>query len=50
MAATVQELIEVTVLVDNHSHGGKACKKGDKIKVTAEQKAWLSGLKTPAIK
>ncbi len=34
------EKVEVT-LAKSHIHGRQRCKAGDKIKVTAEQKAWL---------
>lgn len=34
------EKVEVT-LAKPHIHGRQRCKAGDKIKVTAEQKAWL---------
>jgi hypothetical protein len=34
-------LIEIEVTVDNHTHAGKPCKKGDKIKVSPEGKAML---------
>lgn len=43
MAATSEQvtLQEVTILTDTHTHQGKPCKKGDKIKVDAETKAFL---------
>lgn len=31
---TGQDLVEITVTVDNHEHAGEQVKKGDKIKVT----------------
>lgn len=37
-------LVEVTILVDNHQHEGQLCKKGDKIKVTADERDWLANL------
>lgn len=37
---TKPDLVEVT-LAKSHIHGRQRCKAGDKIKVTAEQKAWL---------
>ncbi|TLX65071.1 hypothetical protein DN820_01800 [Stutzerimonas nosocomialis] len=40
-AAPQPELVEV-VLDKPHTHAGKPCKKGDTIKVTADQKAWLN--------
>ncbi len=39
-AAQQPELIEV-VLAKAHTHKGQPLKAGDKIKVTADQKAWL---------
>jgi hypothetical protein len=40
-AAPQPELIEVT-LDKLHTHKRKPCKAGDKIKVTEEQKSWLT--------
>jgi len=34
-------LIEVTIEIEGHTHQGEPVKKGNKIKVTAEQQAWL---------
>lgn len=31
---TGQDLVEITVTVDNHEHAGEPVKKGDKIKVS----------------
>lgn len=31
---TGQDLVEITVTVDNHEHAGETVKKGDKIKVS----------------
>lgn len=39
-AEAAPELIEVT-LAKPHTHRGKGYAKGEKIKVTAQQKAWL---------
>lgn len=41
------ELFEVT-LAKPHTHAGKDHKPGDKIKVTARQRAWLQGLEVIA--
>lgn len=38
-------LIEVTVIAENHTHEGKPVKKGNKIRVTAEQRTWLANNK-----
>lgn len=37
------ELVEVT-LAKPHTHNGRAHQPGDKIEVTADQKAWLEKL------
>ncbi|MNZ06981.1 hypothetical protein D3C78_237460 [compost metagenome] len=39
-AAQAPELIEVT-LAKPHTHNGRAHQAGEKIKVTADQEAWL---------
>lgn len=39
-AAQAPEQVEVT-LAKPHTHNGRAHQAGDKIKVTADQKAWL---------
>lgn len=40
-AAQQPELVEV-ILDKAHTHKGQPCKVGDKIKVTEDQKAWLT--------
>ena len=42
-AAQAPEQVEV-VLAKPHTHNGRACKVGDKINVTADQKIWLEQL------
>lgn len=41
--AQAPELVEVT-LAKPHTHNGRAHQAGEKIKVTADQKAWLEKL------
>ena len=38
------DLVEVTIIVDNHQHQRKPCEKGDKIKVTPAERDWLANL------
>ena len=40
--AAPQPALEEVVLKKAHEHAGKKHKAGDKIKVTADQKAWLT--------
>ncbi|RCX32078.1 DUF7210 family protein [Thioalbus denitrificans] len=43
-AATVQEpaeRVEVTIRKEGHTHRGKPCAVGDKIRVTPRQAEWL---------
>lgn len=42
-AAQAPELVEVA-LAKPHTHNGRAHQAGEKIKVTADQKAWLEKL------
>lgn len=37
-----EKLYPVVITVDNHSHGGKPCKKGDTLQVTEATKAFMT--------
>ncbi|MGR8932211.1 MAG: DUF7210 family protein [Gammaproteobacteria bacterium] len=47
MAATTETVkkepaeVEVTIAADNHTHNGKLCEKGEKIKVHPDRAEWM---------
>ncbi|MCC5809860.1 MAG: hypothetical protein JJU06_05755 [Ectothiorhodospiraceae bacterium] len=41
MSNTDRKLVEVVIDREGHTHAGKPCEKGEKIKVTPRQKAWM---------